>query len=295
MSGAAEAAGYRGASAEAIQHHYDLGNDFYALWLDPSRTYSCALWADEGDGESLESAQMRKLDHIAAGARAAGAERVLDVGCGWGAMLRRLVEHHGVGSVVGLTLSEAQAEYVTGWADGRYDVRVENWADHDPGASYDAIVSIGAFEHFADYGMPRAARVQAYKDFFERAAGWLPRGGRLSLQTILKGNNVRLDRETRRDLLFIIERIFPESELPWLSEVMEASERRFDVVSLRNDPDHYARTCRAWLDGLVASRGRAEELVGAEAVADYERYLRASADAFERRHLGLLRVAFERV
>ena len=293
MSGVTEAGGYRGASAEAIQHHYDLGNDFYALWLDPSRTYSCALW--ESDDESLESAQMRKLDHIAAAARAAGAARVLDVGCGWGSMMRRLVEHHGAARVVGLTLSEAQAEHVSSWADERYDVRVENWADHEPGAPYDAIVSIGAFEHFADYGMPRAKRIQAYKEFFERAAGWLPRGGRLALQTILKGNNVRPDREMRRDLMFIIERIFPESELPWLSEVVEASERRFDVVGARNDPDHYARTCQAWLDGLLAERERAEELVGAGAVADYERYLRACVSAFRRRHLGLLRVAFERV
>ncbi len=286
-------AGYQGASPEAIQHHYDLGNDFYSLWLDPTRTYSCALWEREDD--TLEAAQLRKLDYLAAGARAPGAARVLDVGCGWGSLMRRLVEHHGVGAVTGLTLSDAQAGWIRTWADGRYDVRLENWADHRPDRPYDAIVSIGAFEHFADYGLPRSERVASYTRFFERCREWLPAGGRLALQTIAKGSNVQLDRRAVRELLFIIERIFPESELPWLSEIVEASERRFEVRTLRNDAEHYARTCQAWLDNLGARRDEAVALVGEEHVADYERYLAGSVLCFERQHVGLLRLVLERV
>jgi cyclopropane-fatty-acyl-phospholipid synthase len=284
---------YRGASAEAIQRHYDLDNDFFALWLDPTRTYSCALW--DGAEDTLERAQLRKLDHHAEGAGAAGAKRMLDVGCGWGAMMLRLVERHGVDEVVGLTLSEAQAEYASRTADERCEVRIENWIDHEPTAPYDGIVSIGAFEHFADYGMPRSERLRAYREFFDRCREWLPRGGRLSIQTNTKGNNVRLDRQTRSDLRFVIERIFTESELPWPSEILEASERRFEVVSLRNDPDDYARTCQEWLDALRDRRDRAVELVGEEPVADYERYLNGAVGCFRRRQLGLMRIVFERV
>jgi cyclopropane-fatty-acyl-phospholipid synthase len=284
---------YQGASTAAIQHHYDLGNEFYALWLDASRTYSCALW--DGYSDTLEAAQMRKLDYLAEGARAPRARRVLDVGCGWGSMARRLIEHHGVQRVTGLTLSVAQAEHIATWSDGRYDVRVENWADHRPDEPYDAIVSIGAFEHFADLSMTRRTRVAAYRQFFAACRDWLPAGGRLALQTITKGSNVRLDRATTRDLLFVIDRIFPESELPWLSEAIEASERLFDVVSIRCDPDHYARTCQCWLDGLRANRERVVELHGEQVFADYERYLRSSVDVLVNRHVGLARLILERV
>ena len=288
-----EAADYRGVSPTAIQQHYDVGNEFYALWLDPTLTYFCALW--EGGDDTLQAAQERKFDYLAREARATGLGTVLDVGCGWGGLLRRLVEHHDVSNVVGLTLSPAQAGYVSSWADNRYDVHVENWADHQPSACYDAIISIGAFEHFARFGMPRPDRVAAYQRFFNSCYEWLPCGGRLALQTNTKGNNVRMDRRTALDMLFIIRHIFPQSVLPWPSEILEASERLFDVVSARNDPDHYARTCQAWLDGLRASRERAIELVGERVVMDYERYLSAAVEGFTKRHTGLLRIVFERV
>jgi cyclopropane-fatty-acyl-phospholipid synthase len=286
-------ADYAGASASAIRHHYDLGNDFFALWLDASRTYSCALWG--GGDDTLEAAQERKIDHLVHGARAVEAKRVLDIGCGWGSMLRRLVEHHGVEHVVGLTLSQAQAEYVSSWGDARYDVRVENWADHVPDRPYGAIISIGAFEHFAGYGLPREARIEAYRSFFDSCRAWLVDGGRLALQTIVKGNNVQLGRRMTRDMLFVIERIFRESELPWPSEIFQGCERRFDLVSARSDGPHYARTCRHWLTRLADRRDEAEDLVGSATVDDYERYLRASIEAFDKRHVGLMRIVLERV
>jgi cyclopropane-fatty-acyl-phospholipid synthase len=285
---------YQGASAAAIRSHYDLSNDFFALWLDPERVYSCALY--DGPDDTLAAAQLRKLDYLTTAARAGGADRVLDVGCGWGGLLRRLVDRHGVGRAVGLTLSQAQADHLADSvaADPRLEVRVENWLDHRPDALYGAIISIGAFEHFADFGLTRAGRVAAYREFFARCRDWLPPGGRLAVQTNVKGNNVRMSRQTVRDLLFVVDRIFPESELPWPSEILEASERLLDTVSVRNDPDDYARTCAEWRAGLQAHRDRAEALVGTETVADYDRYLAAATAAFTARHLGLMRLVFER-
>jgi cyclopropane-fatty-acyl-phospholipid synthase len=284
---------YDGASMDAIERHYDLSNDFYALWLGESMVYSCALWS--GQDDDLRTAQMRKLDYLIEGARASNTRRVLDVGCGWGALLDRLVTVHGVQEAVGLTLSPSQAEWIRQRQAPRLEVRVENWAEHTPDEPYDAVISIGAFEHFARYGMTRAARVDAYRGFFARCRGWLPPGGRLAIQTNIKGNNVRMDRETVRDLLFIIDTVFTESAIPALSEVVEAAEHTFDVVSVRNDADHYSRTCAEWLRRLRANRDRAVELVGPGCADDYERYLSASVGHFERRHLGLARLVLEAV
>ncbi len=283
---------YAGASAEAIEHHYDVGNDFYRLWLDPTMTYSCALWEQ---GDTLEDAQLRKLDHLVALAGAAGAERVLDVGCGWGSLLRRLVERHGIRHATGLTLSRAQVELLAAHGDPRIDMRVENWADHRPAQPYDAIVSIGAFEHFARFGLPRNERVAAYRRFFTRCRELLLPGGRLAVQTIVKGSNARLDRRTTTELRFVADRIFPQSELPWPSEILEGSAKLLEVVSVRNDAEHYARTCAAWRDNLAARRDDATRLVGAATVEDYRRYLDVMVDHFRNRHLGLLRIGFERV
>lgn len=284
--------GYLGASITAIRSHYDVGNDFFALWLDPTRTYSCGLW--ESDEDSLQEAQERKLDFYAEAVRAPRATRVLDIGCGWGSLLRRLVERHGVKKVVGLTLSEAQRDYIESWVDNRYEVVVQNWADHRPNARYDAIASIGAFEHFADMGLSRSARVESYRRFFQCCRDWLQPGGRLAVQSIVKGSNLSLSRQEVLDQLFIRDRIFPESELPLPSEIVEASERLLDVVFLRNEPDQYMRTCRAWLDRLEAVSEEATELVGEEVVANYRRYLNACIHAFAKRHTGLVRVVFER-
>jgi cyclopropane-fatty-acyl-phospholipid synthase len=284
---------YEGASMDAIQRHYDLSNDFYALWLGESMAYSCAMWSDPAD--DLDSAQLRKFDYLIEGARATGARRVLDVGCGWGGLMERLVGAYGVEQVVGLTLSDSQAEWVRACASAGVEVHVQNWLEHIPTEPYDAVISIGAFEHFARDGLTRTARVAAYREFFTRCRGWLRPGGRIAIQTNIKGNNVRMDRQTVRDLLFIIEKIFTESEIPALSEVIQGSERIFDVVSVRNDPDHYVRTCAQWLAGLQGNRKRALELVGEEQVAEYERYLSATVGHFERRHLGLARLILEAV
>ena len=293
-----EAAVYLGASQDAIGMHYDQGNEFFALWLDETLTYSCALWSEEpavADAEPLQTAQLRKLDLFAVQAGIGPGSAVLDVGCGWGGMLRRATTVHGAASAHGLTLAQEQAEWIgkQDWAGCSVDV--VGWADFRPATEYDALVSIGAFEHFAREGLARPKRVAAYRDFFAWCHQALRPGGRLALQTNTKGGNVRLDRATAAELRFICERMFPESELPWLSEILEASERLFHPRLLRNDPDHYARTCARWLANLRARRAEAVALVGAEVVEEHEHYLSATVGHFERRHLSLARLVFDRM
>jgi cyclopropane-fatty-acyl-phospholipid synthase len=278
-----------GASVKAIQHHYDVSNDFYKLWLDSTNTYSCALWEEN---DTLELAQLRKIDFHITQARAKSTKRVLDVGCGWGSTVKRLVEHHNVEHAVGLTLSKTQAEWVVSFNQPQIEVRLESWSDHLPEEPYDAIISIGAFEHFANPDLSKAQKVEAYLTFFQRCHQWLKPGGWMSLQTIAYGNRPMHLEETD---WFMSTQIFPESELPSLADIAQASEQIFEIVELQNDRPHYERTCRAWLSKLQANRVAAVNLVGEEVVSRYEKYLKLLIVGFHIGKIGLLRITLHRI
>jgi cyclopropane-fatty-acyl-phospholipid synthase len=281
----------RGASSEAIQHHYDVDNEFYALWLDRTRTYSCAMFrAEDGDGDdALEVAQVRKLDYIAEAVHAGGVKRVLDIGCGWGGMLAHLAREFAVEDLVGLTLSQAQQDYVHATHGARFDVRLQPWEGHQPSQRYDAIISVGAFEHFARPDASEQERVAGYRDFFARCHAWLAPGARMYLQTICYD---RADRSQFPE--FFRDSVFRESDLPRPHEVLAASDRLFHLVELRNDAADYARTLLHWRTRLWARRREAAALVGEDVVRHYLKYLGLSQVSFHTRSTGLLRVTLQR-
>ena len=276
-----------GASAQAIQHHYDVSDEFFRLWLDDSLVYSCALYDRE---EELGPAQLAKIDHHVTNARAAGAARVLDIGCGWGANLRRLTEHHGVASAVGLTLSRNQAAWISerNWRGA--SVRIESWADHQPSEPYDAIISVGAFEHFARHDVDEQQKLAGYRAFFERCHRWLKPGGYLALQTIAYGNARRCDFSP-----FFAGDVFPESDLPRLVDIAAAVDLRFQIVSLRDDREHYERTAQQWRRALRERRAEAIAIVGERTYHRYDRMCAMLAIGFHVGTMSLLRLALRRI
>jgi cyclopropane-fatty-acyl-phospholipid synthase len=281
-----------GASAEAIQHHYDLGNEFYGLWLDPTLSYSCAMWQP---GDTLETAQLRKIDYHIEQSGARGAARVLDVGCGWGGVLRRAAES-GAGRAVGLTLSRAQAEWVRSHGLANVEVHLESWSEHQPQARYDAIISIGAFEHFARLDSTDEERVAGYRAFFTRCREWLRPGGRISLQTFAYGSaRPREEGQKTAGTRFLATEIFPETDPPRLADIIAASDGLFEIDFLRNDRKDYARTCMEWLRRMRAKKDDVVRLVGDEAFTRYERYLQLSTLGFETGYLSLFRITLSRV
>ncbi len=280
------------ASRQAIARHYDTSNDFFRLWLDPvTMAYSCALYTDTAElgSEELETAQVRKIDFFLRQTGAAGAERILDVGCGWGGALRRALEL-GACEAVGLTLSEAQADSIEAKPQPGLRIIREGWAEHTPERPYDAIVSIEAFEAFARLGLPADSKALVYRSFFERCWRWLRPGGCVGLQTIAYNNTDASDFDD-----FIANEIFPESDLPHLHELAVACERLFEVVLLRNDRLHYVATLHDWLARLKGRRAEALALVGEKTVVRFERYLRLSAFMFETGNCALYRLILRRI
>ncbi|MBD2533672.1 class I SAM-dependent methyltransferase [Nostoc flagelliforme FACHB-838] len=284
-----------GASHQAIQHHYDVGNDFYQIWLDSTMTYSCAIW-EEGETESaLELAQIRKVDFHINQAKAKNTKRVLDIGCGWGTVLQRLVEVYGVEQAVGLTLSEAQKDWISTKKHPQIEVNLQSWLNYSPTEPFDAIISIGAFEHFVKPELSSNEKIDVYRTFFTRCHEWLKPGGSMSIQTIAYGK--RKPEEVQKNLgaQFANQEIFPESDSPRLTEITAAAEGIFEVISVHNDRMDYVRTLEAWLSKLRSKRTEVINLVGKTVFERYERYLYLALLGFLTGDLLLLRLTFRRI
>jgi cyclopropane-fatty-acyl-phospholipid synthase len=283
-----------GASEGAVRAHYDVSNDFYAAWLGRSMMYSSGLWR-AGDPLDLDAATERKIDFFARHAIPDGATRVLDVGCGWGATVRRLVGRHRVRAAVGLTLSEHQREFISRDPARGLDIRLEGWETYRPAAPFDAIFSFGAFEHFARDGMAAPERVARYRRFFERCHTWLSPGGRLALETI--AHDDAPDTATplgRGPLGDAVLNLFPESLCPQLSEVVLGFEPWFEVELLRSDAADFARTFRAWQVALRANEDAALAAAGPETTRRFRRYLAACEVQFRDGTLTNLRLVLRR-
>jgi len=262
-----------------VQAHYDLSDDFFRLFLDPSQTYSCAYF--ERDDMTLEEAQLAKIDLSLGKLGLEPGMTLLDVGCGWGATIKRAVEKYDV-NVVGLTLSRNQQAHVQKVLDGLDSPRtkrvlLQGWEQfHEP---VDRIVSIGAFEHF---GRDR------YDDFFSRAYDVLPADGVMMLHTIVKpddeefaARNLPVTMTKIRFFKFIMDEIFPGGDLPQPVKVKtHATKAGFGVGLVQPLRLHYARTLDLWAAALEANREQAIAIQSEEVYERYMKYLTGCADLF---------------
>jgi cyclopropane-fatty-acyl-phospholipid synthase len=185
-----------------------------------------------------------------------------------------------------LTLSAEQARYCRDTLKSpSIDCRLENWRDHQAVAPYDSIISIGAFEHFAAPGDSRETRIAKYKEFFQFCRANLRKGGLLSLQSIAYLNMRREDASA-----FMNTEIFPDSDLPYLEEIVAASAGSLEILAVRNDRLDYAHTCNHWARRLKANRAAAVEACDEATVAKFERYLLEGSVGFFQGKLSLLRI-----
>jgi cyclopropane-fatty-acyl-phospholipid synthase len=255
--------------AEAISHHYDVSNRFYELVLGPSMTYTCACYPHEG--ATLEEAQAFKYDLVARKLGLRPGMRLLDVGCGWGGMVRHAAKNYGV-SVLGVTLSREQASWAQEAikADGLDDVaevRHEDYRDVTE-TEFDAISSIGLTEHIG---------VKNYPAYFAFLHDHLRPGGRLLNHSITRPHNRMV-----RAGAFIDRYIFPDGELTGSGRIItEMQDVGFEVRHEENLREHYARTCRAWARNLSENWDACVAEVGEGTAKVWGLYLSGCSRGFE--------------
>jgi cyclopropane-fatty-acyl-phospholipid synthase len=293
----------RARDRQAISHHYDVSNRFYEMVLGPSMTYSCAVFATPGD--TLEMAQARKVDLVA---RKLGLEpglRLLDVGCGWGAMAIHAAKNYGA-SVVGITLSEPQRRYATEQAalagvSDLVEFRLQDYRDVNDGP-YDVISSIGMSEHVGR---------RSLDSYAQGLFNLLRPGGRLLNHAI--GRPVSFDEDpdpstvselarrlqiamgmrgpSKTGSAFIERYVFPDGELHEVGTLVSMFQAHgFEVRHLESLREHYALTLRYWVDNLTKRFDEAVEEVGPERARVWRLYMTGSAVGFERHHLEIHQV-----
>jgi cyclopropane-fatty-acyl-phospholipid synthase len=271
----------RARDAAAIRHHYDVGNEFYSQWLDRDMVYSCAYF--ESADASLDAAQAAKLDLICRKLRLHPGQRLLDIGCGWGALIRHAARHYGV-AAVGITLSPAQQQVARERiaADGlteRCLVELRDYRDLAPLGSFDRISSVGMFEHVGPAELPR---------YFAAAQAALVPGGLFLNHGIVNLEGARprtlasrIAARLWREGQFIDRYVFPDGDLAPLGAVIQAAEQNGletrDVESLR---EHYALTLRHWGRRLEERKAHAIDVVGEAIYRTWRLYIAGSAHAF---------------
>ena len=282
-----------GASKAEIQAHYDREPRLYEQFLGPNLAYSAGIWKEPANRDTLEAAQLRKLDWHIDMSGADSAQRVLDVGFGWGSLIKRLMARRPDIDYVGLTLADNQAQYVRSYAPQNFVTEISAWQDYRSNRPFDAIVSLEAMEHFTGKTADRQQRIEAYRLFFEFCARTLRVGGRASIQVNGWGN-IELGSEARHIVESGIDGFWLEGNLPHASEMLLASERWFDLVHLEGKPRDYVYTLRAWLRNLRSQEADLVALVGREMVSDYIHNLKTCLDAYLAGALTLYRLVLER-
>jgi cyclopropane-fatty-acyl-phospholipid synthase len=267
------------ASRDSVHHHYDIGNDFYRLWLDEQLLYTCAYYADPQ--MTLEQAQIAKMDHVCRKLRLRRGERVVEAGCGWGALALFMAEKYGV-TVRAYNLSREQVRYARDRALAqRLSQRVEFVEDDYRAITgrYDVFVSVGMLEHVG---------LENYGELGRVIDGALTQDGRGLIHSIGRNAPRPLDG-------WIDKRIFPGAYPPALSEMMRIFEPwRLSVLDIENIRLHYARTLEHWLERYERSLDQVRRMFDERFVRTWRLYLAGSIAAFRTGSLQLFQVVFSR-
>ena len=280
-------------SVEEVRAHYDLSNEFFQLFTDPTVTYSCAYFPRED--MTMEEAQIAKLDLSLGKLGLKPGMTLLDVGCGWGSMMKRAIEKYDV-NVVGVTLSKNQHEYCQNVlagvdTDRTYKVLLQDWSEvKEP---VDRIVMIEALEHFG---------FERYDDFFKFAYDLMPDDGVMMVHSIcgltpqeMKDKGVPLTFTFARFIKFVLTEIFPGGRLPSIEKVEEHSTKAgFNVTRIQSLQPDFAKTLDMWADVLESRKDEAIAIQSEEVYERYMKFLRGTADGFRTGYVDINQFTLEK-
>ncbi len=280
-------------SVGEVRAHYDLSNEFFQLFTDSTVTYSCAYFPR--DDMTMEEAQIAKLDLSLDKLGLKPGMTLLDVGCGWGSLMKRAMEHYDV-NVIGVTLSKNQHRFCRDLlakadSDRSYKVLLQDWAEvKEP---VDRIVIIEALEHFG---------FERYDDFFEFAYDLLPDDGVMMVHSItalttpqMAERGIPLTFSFARFIKFVMTEIFPGGRLPSIEKVEEHSTRAgFTLTHIQSLQSDFAKTLDMWADVLESRRDEAIAIQSEEVYERYMKFLRGTADGFRMRYVDIHQFTLEK-
>ncbi len=267
-------------SRKTIAHHYDIGNDFYQLWLDKNMLYSCAYFRDAE--QSLDQAQQDKLDYLCRKLRLQPGQTLLDIGCGWGALAMWAAQHYGV-KVHGITLSQQQqtlalARVKKSGLEQQVRIELRDYRNLPDKKRYDRIVSVGMFEHIG---------IKNFSVYFSKVKQLLKPEGLFLNHGITSKDGWRKTQLT----CFMNQYIFPDGELARISEVNAAMEKAgFEVVDVESLRRHYALTLRRWIKALESHKDEATQISSAETYRLWRLYMAGCAHYFEEGSINVYQV-----
>ncbi len=275
-----------------IEVTYDVANDFFRLWLDSRMIYSCALFEGTDD---LDEAQVKKLKWFYEGTRITPEKRVLDIGCGWGGNLEFLVCDMGVRDATGITLSRAQFDEIQARATPGVTAELVSYKDFAPAKRFDAVISIGMFEHIATPEQARSGEhIALYRDYFRRVWSWTNPGAWFGLQSVI-GCLVPRDRNDLREIARLAPRIFPGAVTPRLEAIIASATPYWEVMEVATRREHYRRTTSAWRTRLRSHEATIRARYGDERFEEYEQYLSTCIMAFEKGYHSLVQMRLRRI
>lgn len=278
------------ATAEDVQFHYDVHNDFYALFLDSSfRAYSCGVW---NEATTLEEAQQAKICRLCDFAKVEPGKTVLDIGCGWGGVMCYAVEVRKAQRAHGLTLSKDQHSYIKQLNHPSVSADLQSWQEYENNTgNFDSIISIGAFEHFTSREDRLGGKQRdIYREFFKHCRKLSTQTAHLGLQTIVSARNPTSLQEMR-DARYLLDKVFPGSALPSISDVQAAHLDVYELLEFRRIGKDYSKTLAVWHERLEASRERAIEAFGEDVFNHYVHYFKAAERSFDAGVTDLLQVS----